>query len=144
MDTPSATVLRVSFPALVGTFSPYPWQPAPEPPGRELFNEDPYEDAVEWLAEQIRLVYAPGGRIGSFRSGGSAYYACTINERSCNAGSEDAYYSKGPDISKHCLNDDRSVFVVGVNHSQVGPYSYFSLSIRDRRPDEFRGLPKPL
>ncbi len=134
MDAPPVSVLRVSFPDLVGTFSPYDWAPVPAFPEAAVFNEDPYEDALEWLAEQIRLVYNPGGRIGSFTRGGGAYYDCMINERSCNAGSEDAYYSKGPNISKHCLGDDRSVFVVGVNHSQVGPYSYSSLSIRD--PDE--------
>ena len=131
LETPPATVLRVSFPDLIGTFSPYDRAPPPVLPDPANFNEAPYEDAVEWLAEQIKLAYVPGGRIGSFNSGGSPYYSCIMNEKSCNAGSEDAYYTKGPNIPKHCIDGDRAVFVVAVNHSQVGPYSYSSLSIRD-------------
>ena len=132
LANPPVTVLRVTFPELAGTFTPYPWSEVPSLPDPDIYNEAPYVDAVEWLAEKVKATYAPGGTILDFRPGGagSGYYDCLREEQACNAGSEDAYYSKGPDIPK-CLAQNRSVYVVGVNHSQVAPYSYSSLSIRE-------------
>jgi hypothetical protein len=131
LEDPPVSVLRVTFPDLAGTFTPYPLAEVPPSPDPNLYNELPYEDALRWLALTMRDTYAPGGRILAFRGGGRGYYDCLREELTCFAASEDAYYTKGPDIPKACAGQDHSVFVVGVNHSQVAPYSYSSLSIRD-------------
>ncbi len=134
LEDPPATVLRVTFPGLTGIFSPYPWAQEPELPDPNVYNELPYIDALQWLAVNMRNTYAPEGAILAFNTGGDDYYSCLKKEGPCYVGSEDAYYSKGPDIPKNCVGPDRSVYVVGVNHSRVGPYSYSSLSIRE--PDD--------
>ncbi|MFQ5719759.1 MAG: hypothetical protein ACE5IK_09420, partial [Acidobacteriota bacterium] len=132
LDDPPATVLRVTFPDLSGTFVPYPREAVPTPPAMHRYNEKPYEDALDWLTRNIRDTYAPGGTAISFSSSQGPYYRCMDQESSCNASSEDAYYSSGPDITKRCVKEGQSIYVVGVNHSLAGPYSYFSLSIRSR------------
>ena len=131
LEDSRVSVLRVTFPDANDIFAPYPWAELPPLPDAGLYNELPYEDALQWLAINVRDTYAPGGAILAFKPGGLDYYGCLQNEKACNAASEDAYYSKGPDIPKNCVGPDRSVYVVGVNHSQVGPYSYSSLSVRE-------------
>ena len=135
LNNPPATVLRVTFNEFDNNFSGYRWDEPPEDPSATLYNETEYQEAMRWLAENVQDTFAPGGKIKSFnRGGGKDYYHCLQDEKKCNAGSEDAYYSKGPNIAATCAQDGLSLYVIGVNHSQAGPYSYSSLSIRD--PDQ--------
>ncbi len=131
LERPPVSLLRITFPDLEESFTPFEREPVPVDPDPELYNEDAYREALDWLTRTVRDAYAPGGRVETFRPGGGDYYRCLREEDSCNAGSEDAYYSKSPDIPLGCVEGGASVWVVGVNHSRAGPYSYSSLSVRD-------------
>lgn len=131
LENPPVSVLRVTFFELAESFKPFGWDPAPDAPDPEVYNEDDYREALDWLTSTVRDAYAPGGQVKLFGSGQGDYYRCMREEDSCNAGSEDGYYSKSPEIPLDCVEGGASVWIAGVNHSRAEPYSYSSLSVLD-------------
>lgn len=137
-DVP-ARVFRLTFdlpdPVLSDQLE-YQLRPRPTPPPASSYNEDAYEAGLQQVIDEVAAHYGAPDEpvyVRPFRPAGNTYVNCTRSQDACMAPSEDAYYSLSPRFARRCLNpaNARAVLAVGVNHSLVGPYSYFSLSMRE-------------